>query len=126
MGAKGVLRTVEGNHVLFFCPGCQEAHIVCVPPHPQAWGFNGDFDKPTFTPSVLLWRDPNPNAAPASNDTGKPTAATPSSGTAASNSSTTARIPSRDRQSTSSPSESSAPFKSHQAWVPRRLGGRAI
>lgn len=27
-----------------------------VPPHPRAWGFNGDGDKPTLTPSVLVTR----------------------------------------------------------------------
>ena len=28
--------------------------MVRVPPHPQAWGFNGNGDAPTFTPSVLV------------------------------------------------------------------------
>lgn len=55
MGALGSkLRALDGNLVMFMCPGCREAHTVRVPPHPHAWGFNGDGDAPTFTPSVLV------------------------------------------------------------------------
>lgn len=54
MGARGVLRTIQGDLVAFWCPGCREHHQVRVAPHPHAWGFNGDFAKPTFTPSVLV------------------------------------------------------------------------
>lgn len=54
MGARGILRTMEGDKLGFWCPGCKEMHAVRVPPHPHAWGFNGNFDKPTFTPSVLV------------------------------------------------------------------------
>lgn len=48
------LRRLEGDRVAFWCPGCCEAHQLRVPPHPHAWGFNGDGDAPTFTPSVLV------------------------------------------------------------------------
>ena len=34
---------------VFWCPGCEEAHTYDVP----RWSFNGDMDKPTFTPSLL-------------------------------------------------------------------------
>lgn len=51
---KGVLRIQEDGHVAFFCPGCKSHHRVRVPPHPNAWGFNGDYEHPTFTPSVLV------------------------------------------------------------------------
>ena len=55
MAALGTkLRTMEGHHVGFWCPGCDEMHIVRVAPHPHAWGFNGNGDAPTFTPSVLV------------------------------------------------------------------------
>lgn len=54
MAAKGVLRTISDNHVGFHCPGCREMHVVRIPPHSQAWGFNGNYDAPTFTPSVLV------------------------------------------------------------------------
>lgn len=34
------------------CPGCAEPHAV--PTHgPHAWGFNGDLERPTLTPSIL-------------------------------------------------------------------------
>ncbi|WP_144378546.1 DUF6527 family protein [Mesorhizobium amorphae] len=46
---RGVLRTAEGGHFFFWCPGCKEPHIVG-----PTWGFNGDYDRPTFTPSVLV------------------------------------------------------------------------
>lgn len=37
----------------FWCPGCKMPHVV-----DSRWGFNGDFDNPTFTPSVLVqWGD---------------------------------------------------------------------
>lgn len=37
----------------FHCPGCNDTHYVpTVGEH--AWGFNGDVDKPTFTPSILV------------------------------------------------------------------------
>lgn len=36
----------------FTCPGCGEIHAI--PTHgPKAWGFNGDLERPTFTPSIL-------------------------------------------------------------------------
>lgn len=38
--------------------------MVRIPPHPHAWGFNGDGDRPTFTPSILVsgWK-PTPEMA---------------------------------------------------------------
>jgi hypothetical protein len=40
------------NQILFFCPGCQHAH--CISYAPGRWTFNGDFERPTFNPSVLV------------------------------------------------------------------------
>jgi hypothetical protein len=34
---------------LFFCPGCNEAHKLN-----KTWEFNGDYERPTFKPSVLV------------------------------------------------------------------------
>ena len=55
----------------FYCPGCKSAHTVNVRPEnsPVAWGFNGNHDAPTFTPSILSrYRRPkgysNDNPAP--------------------------------------------------------------
>jgi hypothetical protein len=42
------------THV-FWCPGCECYHAVAVgvTEHPK-WSFNGDFDHPTFYPSILV------------------------------------------------------------------------
>ncbi|KMO34765.1 ammonia monooxygenase [Methylobacterium variabile] len=55
MGARGKLRTAEGGLLLFWCPGCDGAHNV----RPRdgsgrGWSFNGSYDRPTFSPSVLV------------------------------------------------------------------------
>lgn len=40
---------------MFFCPGCQKPHLVTVGEGPgPRWGYNGNSDAPTFTPSVLV------------------------------------------------------------------------
>lgn len=44
-----------GGDILFKCPGCRGPQRIPVE-GPQAWGFNGDMDKPTLTPSVLARR----------------------------------------------------------------------
>lgn len=68
MSARGVLRIVDGGEADFWCPGCREAHVI---PVNQAggWNFNGNYDKPTFSPSILVtWTHPkghtNENPAP--------------------------------------------------------------
>lgn len=50
MSARGLLRIAEGDRLCFWCPGCEEVHRVVL----GTWTFNGDFDKPTFSPSVLV------------------------------------------------------------------------
>jgi hypothetical protein len=45
----------------FFCPGCVRPHTL-VTEGSAAWGFNGNLDRPTFTPSVLVTRQANPAA----------------------------------------------------------------
>lgn len=64
MSARGVLRIVEGGGLSFWCPGCKCTHMVT-----SGWSFNGDYDRPTFSPSVLVrYRHPkgytNDNPAP--------------------------------------------------------------
>lgn len=40
---------------MFWCPGCAGAHMVRVEGEGRpCWGFNGDMEAPTFTPSVLV------------------------------------------------------------------------
>ena len=41
-----------GDRVRFQCPGCNETHEIS--DKPGGWTFNGDFEKPTFSPSVLV------------------------------------------------------------------------
>lgn len=49
---KGVLR-FEGNSAGFYCPGCKGSHHIPIKDDARAWGYNGNPDKPTFTPSIL-------------------------------------------------------------------------
>jgi hypothetical protein len=58
MGALSrILRSVEGGRVMFWCPGCGEAHAVPVAETHilgKNWGYNGNPEAPTFTPSILV------------------------------------------------------------------------
>lgn len=56
MGALSpYLRAAEGGHLFFWCPGCNEAHMIAVGDGPgPRWGYNGNPAAPTFTPSVLV------------------------------------------------------------------------
>ncbi|MDW3682639.1 DUF6527 family protein [Cupriavidus sp. CV2] len=53
-----VLRDSPGNGLSFWCPGCDGPHRI---QHGAGdgprWGWNGDVERPTFTPSVLTWWD---------------------------------------------------------------------
>ena len=47
----------DDTHVSFHCPGCESSHYLRVRKEPRvtpSWTFNGDLDRPTFTPSVLV------------------------------------------------------------------------
>lgn len=47
------LRSLEGGRVMFWCPGCDGAHQVGIGEGSgPRWGYNGNPDAPTFTPSV--------------------------------------------------------------------------
>lgn len=54
MSARGVLRIIQGGCVGFHCPGCREMHVIRVASGQGDWGFNRNYDRPTFTPSVLV------------------------------------------------------------------------
>lgn len=44
----------EGGYFIK-CPGCRNWHPFNVDPsRPQCWQFNGNVNKPTFTPSLLV------------------------------------------------------------------------
>ena len=54
MSARGVLRIIQGGKVGFWCPGCNHMHVVGISTGVCDWGFNGNYDRPTFTPSVKV------------------------------------------------------------------------
>jgi hypothetical protein len=44
-----MLRVIEGGCLGFWCPGCDEMHVVN-----SGWTFDGNYDAPTLSPSVLV------------------------------------------------------------------------
>lgn len=50
---------VVADHVYFECPGCKGIHGITTAP--GRWTFNGDVERPTFSPSVLCSWPPNPD-----------------------------------------------------------------
>lgn len=59
---SSVLRDATDGLLLFWCPGCDGAHGIPVTGRidpsqwvaKARWTWNGDIDKPTFTPSILV------------------------------------------------------------------------
>lgn len=52
-----ILAEVSPGYVQWWCPGCEETHHIPVAAthNPgQNWGWNGNAEQPTFTPSVLV------------------------------------------------------------------------
>lgn len=50
-----VLRNAVDGGLTFWCPGCNEAHQIKVGEGAgPRWGWNGNAERPTFTPSVLV------------------------------------------------------------------------
>lgn len=43
-----VSQRATGPAYYFYCPGCKNYHVF-----DSRWQFNGDLDKPTFSPSLL-------------------------------------------------------------------------
>ena len=44
----------EGDRLLFWCPGCEHAHMVTYGRGPSTWSWDGDVERPTISPSVLV------------------------------------------------------------------------
>ena len=40
---------VQGDSFWLWCPACDDAHRIS-----NAWGWNGDTERPTFTPSIRV------------------------------------------------------------------------
>lgn len=52
-----LLESKDGNRLMWWCPGCEDYHGVPVALERdpgRAWGWNGDREKPTLTPSVFV------------------------------------------------------------------------
>jgi hypothetical protein len=47
----------------FYCPGCDKQHSVS-----NGWQFNGDTNKPTFSPSILVIGKKEPDVDPETGD----------------------------------------------------------
>lgn len=64
MNTKLLRQNSLSNALMFFCPGCQCGHMVTVNgernPKGFTWGWNGDLEKPTFSPSVLMEHNGEP------------------------------------------------------------------
>lgn len=56
MGALGPkLRTAQGGFLAFYCPGCRCGHSIRTGDGPgPRWSFDGNAERPTFSPSVLV------------------------------------------------------------------------
>lgn len=53
-----ILRDAEGGRLMFWCPGCDGAHAVQHGDGPgPRWTWNGNAERPTFSPSVLVTYD---------------------------------------------------------------------
>lgn len=49
------LRNAEGGSIIYWCQGCESSHRIQVGDGPgPRWGWNGNAELPTFTPSVLV------------------------------------------------------------------------
>lgn len=49
----------EDNGLLFWCPGCKTGHRIVHGDGRNLWKWNGNFERPTITPSVLVKGGPN-------------------------------------------------------------------
>lgn len=53
MGAlSSILRNLADNGLMFWCPGCDSPHHINY--GEGRWTWNGNVDKPTFSPSLLV------------------------------------------------------------------------
>lgn len=53
---SNILEPTDGDGLLFCCPGCNMLHVVYISAkgNRPVWAFNGDMERPTFSPSVLV------------------------------------------------------------------------
>jgi hypothetical protein len=60
---SSILRDFQNNGLMFYCPGCHSSHAIYhgIGNGPR-WTWNGDVDRPTFTPSIKVTCPANPDA----------------------------------------------------------------
>jgi hypothetical protein len=46
---------VNDDRIAFWCPGCNDLHMVPVHPRVEGWAWNGSLEHPTLTPSILCF-----------------------------------------------------------------------
>lgn len=73
---RSVALSMDGSAggIAFWCPGCGEPHVVCTRGDPAArpvWGWDGDVDAPTITPSINILIGPRPMVPVGRPDAGK-------------------------------------------------------
>lgn len=57
---KGKLRVMNDGLIAYWCTGCQMHHGIPIrKTESPYWEFNGDYENPTFSPSILV-RIPHP------------------------------------------------------------------
>lgn len=44
-----------GVKMMHWCPGCKEVHGYIIEGGPPQWTFDGNYDAPTFMPSMLIF-----------------------------------------------------------------------
>lgn len=47
---------MDRGNIGIYCPGCKTHHVLNIKEHKRGpgWGFNQNFERPTFTPSLLV------------------------------------------------------------------------
>ncbi|WP_404711473.1 DUF6527 family protein [Sphingomonas sp. MMS24-J13] len=52
---KEVTDSAGGLYLWIYCPGCESEHSLRIrTPHGDNWSWNGNADRPTFRPSLLV------------------------------------------------------------------------
>jgi hypothetical protein len=65
------IRHTSDGRFVFFCPGCQCGHGIKTTGDGPKWAFNGDVEKPTISPSILVHE--HDTILPENDSTGKVT-----------------------------------------------------
>lgn len=61
MAKLGKLLRTTTTGIMFWCPGCRQAHgIRTCDPNGDNWSYNGDKESPTFSPSVRTFWPASP------------------------------------------------------------------